>query len=280
MAKRGDGVLQRAASHSGIRGDAGRRREANAGCQHCRHRQRAAERGRFSAAGASRWASMRCSWARSPSTRRTIRRGWAWPSIGMRPIPSFHPIPPGYGLPWGRAEEEFIPSTLVREAEFALAREQLKTQTPEIPPEGEPRGMFRTAAHQAAADEPLPPPKSEQPTPPVPPTDMAAVTKLAISRAGSTQAAGRLARSAGVHPAAAGARASSPRSAARADHDAHADLSRTGRKVYRAAGDVFLLARRRPLRRLARLSGASGGFRPLLLLFARDGNVGSERRGG
>src|SRR5437762_923501 len=47
--------------------------------------------------------------------------------------PSFHPIPPGYGLPWGRAEEEFIPSTLVREAEFALAREQLKTQTPDIP---------------------------------------------------------------------------------------------------------------------------------------------------
>src|SRR5262245_12377248 len=49
--------------------------------------------------------------------------------------PSFHPIPAGYGLPWGRAEEEFIPSTLVQEAEFALAREQLKTQTPELPPE-------------------------------------------------------------------------------------------------------------------------------------------------
>jgi hypothetical protein len=48
--------------------------------------------------------------------------------------PSFHPIPPGYGLPWGRAEEEFIPSTLVQAAEFALAREQLKTQTPEVPP--------------------------------------------------------------------------------------------------------------------------------------------------
>jgi hypothetical protein len=44
--------------------------------------------------------------------------------------PGFHPIPAGYGLPWGTAEEEFIPSALVREAEFALAREQLKTQTP------------------------------------------------------------------------------------------------------------------------------------------------------
>lgn len=47
--------------------------------------------------------------------------------------PSFHPIPPGYGLPWGRAEEEFIPSTLVQEAEFALARQQLATQTPSLP---------------------------------------------------------------------------------------------------------------------------------------------------
>jgi hypothetical protein len=42
----------------------------------------------------------------------------------------FHPIPPGYGLPWGSAEEEYIPSSLVWEAEFALAQEQLKTQTP------------------------------------------------------------------------------------------------------------------------------------------------------
>jgi hypothetical protein len=44
--------------------------------------------------------------------------------------PGYHPIPAGYGLPWGTAEEEFIPSQLVKEAEFALAREQLKTQVP------------------------------------------------------------------------------------------------------------------------------------------------------
>lgn len=44
--------------------------------------------------------------------------------------PGYHPIPAGYGLPWGTAEEEFIPNKLVKEAEFALAREQLKTQTP------------------------------------------------------------------------------------------------------------------------------------------------------
>lgn len=44
--------------------------------------------------------------------------------------PCFHPIPPGYGLPWGTPEEEHIPGELVFEAEMALAKEQLKTQTP------------------------------------------------------------------------------------------------------------------------------------------------------
>ncbi len=36
--------------------------------------------------------------------------------------PAFHPIPPGYGLPWGSTEEEHIPDSLVFEAEFALAQ--------------------------------------------------------------------------------------------------------------------------------------------------------------
>ncbi|MFW6169133.1 MAG: hypothetical protein ACODAD_01500 [Planctomycetota bacterium] len=49
--------------------------------------------------------------------------------------PSFHPIPPGYGLPWGTSEEEYIPDSLAFEAEFALAREQLDTQTPKVPPD-------------------------------------------------------------------------------------------------------------------------------------------------
>ena len=44
--------------------------------------------------------------------------------------PCFHSIPPGYGLPWGTSEEEFIPAPLVFEAEMALARAQLKTQAP------------------------------------------------------------------------------------------------------------------------------------------------------
>lgn len=47
--------------------------------------------------------------------------------------PGFHPIPPGYGLPWGTAEEEYIPEDLRFDAEFALAAEQLKTQTPIAP---------------------------------------------------------------------------------------------------------------------------------------------------
>jgi len=41
-----------------------------------------------------------------------------------------HPIPPGYGLPWGTSEEEFIPEYLRYEAEFSLAQKQLQTQTP------------------------------------------------------------------------------------------------------------------------------------------------------
>jgi len=47
--------------------------------------------------------------------------------------PGFHPIPPGYGLPWGTPEEKCIPRAIVQDAEFALAKEQLKTQTPESP---------------------------------------------------------------------------------------------------------------------------------------------------
>lgn len=49
----------------------------------------------------------------------------------------FHPIPPGYGLPWGTPDEEQIPPELVFEAELALAREQLKTQTPVAQAEAE-----------------------------------------------------------------------------------------------------------------------------------------------
>jgi hypothetical protein len=45
--------------------------------------------------------------------------------------PGFHPIPPGYGLPWGTKAAKEIPPNVIFEAEMALAKEQLKTQTPD-----------------------------------------------------------------------------------------------------------------------------------------------------
>ena len=45
----------------------------------------------------------------------------------------FHPVHPGYGLPWGTKEEKKIPRWIHHEAQRALAAEQLKTQLPEAP---------------------------------------------------------------------------------------------------------------------------------------------------
>ena len=50
--------------------------------------------------------------------------------------PCLHSIPPGYGLPWGTSEEQQIPAPLVFEAEMALAKAQMATQTPQYEPEG------------------------------------------------------------------------------------------------------------------------------------------------
>ncbi len=47
--------------------------------------------------------------------------------------PGFHPIQPGYGLPWGTSEEKKIPRWVHQEAQRALAAEQLKSQTPTVP---------------------------------------------------------------------------------------------------------------------------------------------------
>ena len=60
--------------------------------------------------------------------------------------PCFHPMPNGYGLPWGRAEEEYIPDALVEAAEFDLATAQLKTQTPVPPPLSTPPAGMGTSA--------------------------------------------------------------------------------------------------------------------------------------
>jgi hypothetical protein len=45
--------------------------------------------------------------------------------------PGLHPIPVGYGLPWGTKDEKNIPEWVRLEAERALAKEQIRTQTPE-----------------------------------------------------------------------------------------------------------------------------------------------------
>ncbi len=47
--------------------------------------------------------------------------------------PGFHPIPPGYGLPWGTRGEDKIPNWVVQESEAELARQQLATQSPVVP---------------------------------------------------------------------------------------------------------------------------------------------------
>jgi hypothetical protein len=44
----------------------------------------------------------------------------------------FHPIPVGYGLPWGTKDEKKIPESIRLESERTLAREQLNTQTPVV----------------------------------------------------------------------------------------------------------------------------------------------------
>jgi len=61
--------------------------------------------------------------------------------------PCFHPIPPGYGLPWGTPAEAEIPEPLIFEAEMALAKAQMATQTPSYqplpvePPAAEPKPL-------------------------------------------------------------------------------------------------------------------------------------------
>lgn len=74
----------------------------------------------------------------------------------------FHPIPAGYGLPWGTKGEEKIPARIVRETEFELARSQLRTQIPR-----EPTGPIHDPARvRSESSDPLPSDRSTQPDPP------------------------------------------------------------------------------------------------------------------
>ncbi|HVA45170.1 MAG TPA: hypothetical protein VNH11_02190 [Pirellulales bacterium] len=93
--------------------------------------------------------------------------------------PNFHPIPPGYGLPWGTPQEDEIPGPLIFEAEMALARAQLKTQTPrylkpaQLAPPSEDDGERKEEAAPGEEDEqPGELVAHEQPLPPA--TEIAA----------------------------------------------------------------------------------------------------------
>jgi hypothetical protein len=48
--------------------------------------------------------------------------------------PCFHPIPPGYGLPWGEPQAEEIPEPLVYETSLAIARSQSAAPSPPLLP--------------------------------------------------------------------------------------------------------------------------------------------------
>ena len=65
----------------------------------------------------------------------------------------FHPIPAGYGLPWGTDKEKEIPRRIVREAEFELARSQLQTQSPLSG--DEPAAVSQRNLHRVSAEVPL-----------------------------------------------------------------------------------------------------------------------------
>ncbi len=76
--------------------------------------------------------------------------------------PNFHPIPAGYGLPWGTAGEKDIPGPLVFQAELALAKEQLKTQTPPFeklpsnsPPSAGPGGEGPSKSPSGGSGQPI-----------------------------------------------------------------------------------------------------------------------------
>jgi len=76
--------------------------------------------------------------------------------------PCYHPIPPGYGLPWGTTQEEYIPEPLVYEAELALAREQLETQAPAYEKMPEPEPPPSQLAPQPNDPELIAPPEGQE----------------------------------------------------------------------------------------------------------------------
>lgn len=83
--------------------------------------------------------------------------------------PGFHPVLPGYGLPWGTKAEKKIPRWIHHSAQRALAAEQLKTQTPDLPTEPQPIAPIRERVRGPNAAEDAPSP--ELPAPAILPED-------------------------------------------------------------------------------------------------------------
>ena len=77
--------------------------------------------------------------------------------------PGFHPIPVGYGLPWGTKKEKKIPEWIRLDAERALAAEQLKTQTPDALEEDDPTPSIQLQKEEESNVPPLPDPTSKNP---------------------------------------------------------------------------------------------------------------------
>jgi hypothetical protein len=89
--------------------------------------------------------------------------------------PGYHEIPPGYGLPWGTPQEEYIPAPLVFEAEMALACDSPTSAQPgelmpvpgtngpqlePTPPSGGGDSMDGNQPSNASKEEMLPAPKT------------------------------------------------------------------------------------------------------------------------
>ena len=140
---------------------------------------------------------------RSPISPHITRRDAGYRSNGTRPTQVFTRFLRVTGCPWGTFEEQDIPGPLVFEAEFALAREQLKTQTPGYEPmpapvsPGQPRtrpprGRRARQPHHRTPSIRLPPPLPPMPLPRPPPTPRLSPTEtshLAQRRVGPIRGA-------------------------------------------------------------------------------------------
>ena len=73
--------------------------------------------------------------------------------------PYLHPIPAGYGLPWGTEYEHYIPDKIVLRAEMEFARAQIQTQTPKFDPVKPKQSGI---SDDSEADFELPPPRTAQ----------------------------------------------------------------------------------------------------------------------